>query len=221
MQRPHRGRATRWIIAKAPTCNRTCASSSGCASTPTSCSNAATPQDDTSLWDWYKNIHNGVPDRRNVTIILMNEERQPVMRWHAENAWINKIEGPSFKASGNEVAIESVELVHEGSDHRGLSFEGLAVQSPQTPGVYYERVDASAPAISLLRTDIAGFVGIATRGPLHQPLPVQSWRQFQAYFGDFTGAGYLAYAVRAFFENGGQRCWVVRVASEVAGDRRR
>jgi phage tail sheath protein FI len=90
------------------------------------------------------------------------------------------------------------------------------VQSPQTPGVYYERVDASAPAISLLRTDIAGFVGIATRGPLHQPLPVQSWRQFQAYFGDFTGAGYLAYAARAFFENGGQRCWVVRVASEVA-----
>ena len=49
-----------------------------------------------------------------------------------------------------------------------------------------------------------------------KPLPVQSWRQFQAYFGDFTGAGYLAYAVRAFFENGGQRCWVVRVASEIA-----
>ncbi|MGH7843825.1 MAG: hypothetical protein ACREQW_01445, partial [Candidatus Binatia bacterium] len=88
------------------------------------------------------------------------------------------------------------------------------MQSPQTPGVYYERVDASTPAISMLRTDIAGFVGIATRGPLHQPLPVQSWGQFQAYFGDFTGAGYLAYAVRAFFENGGQRCWVVRVASE-------
>jgi phage tail sheath protein FI len=90
------------------------------------------------------------------------------------------------------------------------------VQAPQTPGVYYERVDTSAPAIAVLRTDIAGFVGIATRGPLHQALPVQSWRQFQAYFGDFTGAGYLAYVVRAFFENGGQRCWVVRVASEIA-----
>ena len=86
--------------------------------------------------------------------------------------------------------------------------------SPQTPGVYYERVDASTPAISALRTDIVGFVGIASRGPLHQALPVQSWRQFQAYFGDFTGAGYLAYAVRAFFENGGRLCWVVRVASE-------
>ena len=44
----------------------------------------------------------------------MNEARQPVLRWHAENAWVNKIEGPSFKASGNEVAMESVELVHEG-----------------------------------------------------------------------------------------------------------
>jgi phage tail-like protein len=69
---------------------------------------------DESLWAWYTNIVNGVPDRRNVTIILLNEEHQPVLRWHAENAWVNKIEGPSFKASGNEVAIESVDLVHEG-----------------------------------------------------------------------------------------------------------
>ena len=79
------------------------------------------------------------------------------------------------------------------------------MQSPQTPGVYHERDDASTPPISLLRTDIAAFIGIAWRGPLHHPLAVQSWRQFQAYFGDFTGAGYLAYAVRAFFENGAQR----------------
>jgi phage tail-like protein len=69
---------------------------------------------DKSLWNWYANIVNGVSDRRNVTIVLMNESREPVLRWHAENAWINKIEGPSLKASGNEVAMESVELVHEG-----------------------------------------------------------------------------------------------------------
>ena len=85
----------------------------------------------------------------------------------------------------------------------------------QTPGVYYERVDASPPTIAAVRTDVAGFVGIARRGPVDTPVPVQSWRQFQAYFGDVTGAGYLAYAVRAFFENGGRRCWVVRVASEM------
>jgi phage tail-like protein len=69
---------------------------------------------DKSLWQWYTNIMNGVADRRNVTIVLMNEARQPVLRWHAENAWIKKIEGPAFKASGNDVAMESVELAHEG-----------------------------------------------------------------------------------------------------------
>ena len=88
------------------------------------------------------------------------------------------------------------------------------MQAPQTPGVYYQRVDVSAPASSVLRTDIAAFAGIATRGPARKALPVQSFRQFQAYFGDFTGAGFLAYAVRGFFENGGQRCWVVRVTSD-------
>lgn len=69
---------------------------------------------DKSLWQWHQNIVNGVPDRRDVTIILLNEQRIPVLRWHAESAWINKIEGPSFKAAGNEIAMESVELVHEG-----------------------------------------------------------------------------------------------------------
>jgi len=69
---------------------------------------------DKALWQWYTNILNGLPDRRNVTIVLMNEARQPVLRWHAESAWINKIEGPALKASGNDVAMESVELVHEG-----------------------------------------------------------------------------------------------------------
>jgi phage tail sheath protein FI len=79
--------------------------------------------------------------------------------------------------------------------------------------VYYERVDASAPAISAIRTDIAAFVGFARRGPLDTPVPLQSWRQAQAHFGTVTGSAFLGYAVRAFFENGGRRCWVVRVAS--------
>ena len=69
---------------------------------------------DKSLWQWYVNVMNGVDDRRNVTIVLMNERREAVLRWHAENAWINKIEGPTLKASSNDVAMESLELVHEG-----------------------------------------------------------------------------------------------------------
>jgi uncharacterized protein len=83
-----------------------------------------------------------------------------------------------------------------------------------SPGVYYERVDASPPTIAALRTDVVGFVGISLRGPLDTAIPLTSWRQFQAYFGRPTEVGYLAYAVRAFFENGGQRCWVVRAASK-------
>jgi phage tail sheath protein FI len=84
------------------------------------------------------------------------------------------------------------------------------------PGAYYQTVDAGAPPVTPFRTDITGFVGIAERGPIDMPVPIQSWRQFASWFGDLTGAGYLAYAVRAFFENGGRRCWVVRVASRDA-----
>ena len=69
---------------------------------------------DKSLWQWYQNVLNGIDDRRNVTVVLLNERREAVLRWHAENAWINKIEGPSLKASSNDVAMESLEIVHEG-----------------------------------------------------------------------------------------------------------
>ncbi len=88
------------------------------------------------------------------------------------------------------------------------------------PGVYYQSVDAGAPPVTPFRTDIAGFVGIAERGPVDCPVPIGSWRQFTSWFGTFTGAGYLAYAVRAYFENGGRRCWVVRVASNAPRCRR-
>ena len=69
---------------------------------------------DDTLWRWYFNIANGIPDRRNGSVILQDEAHRPVLRWNFENAWINKIEGPSFNAAGNDVAIQSMELVHEG-----------------------------------------------------------------------------------------------------------
>lgn len=85
-----------------------------------------------------------------------------------------------------------------------------------TPRVYYEQVDAGAPPIAPLRTDVTGFVGIARRGPLHRAIPIDSWRQFRAWFGDVFGAGYLACAARGFFECGGRRAWIVRVSSPAA-----
>jgi hypothetical protein len=84
----------------------------------------------------------------------------------------------------------------------------------ETPGVYYERADAAA-ALGAVRMDVAGFVGIAERGPVGRPVPIESWRQFQAWFGGPQGYAFLAYAVRGYFENGGDRCWVVRVAPRV------
>ena len=84
------------------------------------------------------------------------------------------------------------------------------------PGAYFERTDRAAEQAVTLRSDIACFVGIAREGPLDTPVAVESFRQFQSQFGGFTGAGYLAYCVKAFFENGGARCWIVRVASKRA-----
>jgi len=66
------------------------------------------------LWRWYRNIVNGITDRRNGSIILMDETRTEVLRWSITNAWIKKIEAPSFNATANEIALETVELVHEG-----------------------------------------------------------------------------------------------------------
>lgn len=80
-----------------------------------------------------------------------------------------------------------------------------------TPGVYFEFVDAP-PAVRGVRTDIAGFVGLAERGPLNEPTQIESWRQFQSTFGGFVAYGYLAYAVKGFFENFGRTCFIVRVA---------
>ncbi len=85
-----------------------------------------------------------------------------------------------------------------------------------TPGVYFEFQDAAPPVIRRVRMDIAGFVGLAERGPLHQAVQINSWRQFQAQFGNFVPYGFLAYAVKGFFENSGRTCFVVRVAGETA-----
>lgn len=85
-----------------------------------------------------------------------------------------------------------------------------------TPGVYFERIDNADVAVPEIRTDIAGFVGIAQKGPVHKATAVQSWQQFQSTFGSFIPNGYLAYSAKAFFENGGERMYVVRVAAPKA-----
>jgi uncharacterized protein len=81
------------------------------------------------------------------------------------------------------------------------------------PGVYYESVDQSTTGIAPIRTDIAAFLGIAQKGPAHRPTAVGSWDQFQSAFGGFLPNAFLAYSVKAFFENGGSKLYVVRVVA--------
>jgi hypothetical protein len=85
-----------------------------------------------------------------------------------------------------------------------------------SPGVFFETIDRSRPAVGPLRTDIAAFVGYAERGPLFTPVKVTGWRQFTATFGTQLPEGNLTYAVRGFFENGGAACHMVRVADPEA-----
>ena|SRR5436309_2254887 len=70
-----------------------------------------TPNHD--LWNWYKNVINGVPDRRNGSIVLQDEQHNDVLRWNFENGWVCKWEGPAMNATNNNVAIESIEICVE------------------------------------------------------------------------------------------------------------
>jgi phage tail-like protein len=66
------------------------------------------------LVEWFNN--NGKPDveRRTVVINLLNDEGAPVFKWTLINAFPVKVTGADLKATGNDIAVESVELVHEG-----------------------------------------------------------------------------------------------------------
>lgn len=92
------------------------------------------------------------------------------------------------------------------------------------PGFQFE---AQSPPLTeiLPRMDVAVFVGFAASGPLNQPVAVEDAAQFAAIFGEDaplvwdrqrgeTVYAYLAPTVRAFFRNGGRRCWVVRIAAK-------
>jgi len=80
-----------------------------------------------------------------------------------------------------------------------------------SPGIYPREIDFSY-YVKQLSTSACGMIGLAERGPLHQATLVTSWEQFLRAFGGYIAAGYLAYAARAFFDNGGSVLWVVRTA---------
>jgi hypothetical protein len=103
------------------------------------------------------------------------------------------------------------------------------------PGIY-ELPDEPLRALTGVRMDVCAFVGVAPRGPSQVPqfdtdwapescdpavprqrsvpVAVESWSEYLRTFGAFEGPGLLPYAVASFFENGGQRAYVVRIVHD-------
>jgi phage tail-like protein len=66
------------------------------------------------LWNWWNTVRNGKADRRDGAVVLLDSERQPVLRWVFRDAWPCKYTAPSLNAQGNDVVIEELELAIEG-----------------------------------------------------------------------------------------------------------
>jgi phage tail-like protein len=65
------------------------------------------------LWEWRKSTLDGATVRHDGAVVLLDEAREPRLRWEFFEAWIAKYEGPALNATANEAAIESVELAVE------------------------------------------------------------------------------------------------------------
>jgi phage tail-like protein len=72
--------------------------------------------DDMKLQAWRDQTVNGklTDMRKNGSIVIYDYENTEVLRWNFTNGWISKLQGPSLNATGNDVAIESITIVHEG-----------------------------------------------------------------------------------------------------------
>lgn len=70
--------------------------------------------DDRALWDWRDGVAKGSPTRRTISIILRDDAGNEKIRWNIKNCWPTKWTGPSLDATSDAVAIEQLELAHEG-----------------------------------------------------------------------------------------------------------
>jgi len=75
---------------------------------------------DLSLWQWRKTVVDGKADRRNGAVVLLDQDRSPALRWIFRNGWPCKWEGPALNAKTSEIAIETLEIAHEGLELEGV-----------------------------------------------------------------------------------------------------
>jgi phage tail-like protein len=70
--------------------------------------------DDADLWGWFQKGADGKAERRNVSIIQLDDTGVEKVRWNLREALPTKWMAPRFNATGTEVSIEAVEIEHEG-----------------------------------------------------------------------------------------------------------
>ena len=69
---------------------------------------------DNDFYNWWNTVALNTIERRDLTISLLNENHEPVVVWKIKQAWPVKVQSTDLKADGNEVAIETIEIAHEG-----------------------------------------------------------------------------------------------------------
>ena len=69
---------------------------------------------DNEYYNWWNTHALNTIERRDITISLLNESHEPVVVWKIKNAWPVKVQSTDLKGDGNEVAIETIEIAHEG-----------------------------------------------------------------------------------------------------------
>lgn len=69
---------------------------------------------DNDFYKWLNTISLNTVERRDLTISLLNEKHEPVVIWKVHNAFPIKVQSTDLKADGSEVAIEQLDLAHEG-----------------------------------------------------------------------------------------------------------
>lgn len=70
--------------------------------------------DENDWWDWRTQTTEGKLERKNLSIVLLTDTAEEAVRWNLRDAWPTKWTGVSLNATGNEVAVETLELAHEG-----------------------------------------------------------------------------------------------------------
>src|SRR5882762_9505240 len=89
--------------------------------------------------------------------------------------------------------------------------------TPTFPGVYIEEIPSGVRTITGVATSITAFIGRALRGPVNEPITINSFADFERLFGGLWVDSSLGYAIRDFYQNGGAQAIVVRLYSPETG----